>query len=339
MRNDTRLAFNAYLDQLATLNGVPSATAKFTVEPSVQQRLETRIQESSDFLGRVNIVGVDEQGGDKIGLGVSGPIASTTNTNTTDRSPRDPLALDETGYFCTQTNFDTFIRYATLDMWAKFKDFQTRLRDAILRRQALDRIMIGFNGVSRAATSDIVANPLLQDVNIGWLQKYRTHAAARVMAEVVAGSGAVKVGSGAGTDYKNLDALVYDAVGNLVDPWHREDTDLVAVMGRELLDDKYFPILNTTQAPTETLAADIIISQKRVGGLPAVRVPFVPAGTILVTRLDNLSIYYQNGTRRRKVDDNAKRDRIENYESSNEAYVVEDYGCGCVIENIQIINA
>lgn len=339
MRNDTRRLFNAYLAQLATLNNVESAAEKFTVEPSVQQTLETRIQESSAFLSQINVVGVPEQAGDKLGLGVSGPIASTTNTNTTDRATRDPLALDETGYFATQTNFDTHIRYATIDMWAKFKDFQARLRDAILRRQALDRIMVGFNGVSRAATSDPVANPLLQDVNIGWLQKYRAHAAARVMAEVVAESGKVKVGSASGTDYKNLDALVYDAVGNLIDPWFREDTELVAVMGRELLDDKYFPLLNTTQPPTETLAADVIISQKRVGGLPAVRVPFVPAGTILITRMDNLSIYWQEGTRRRTVVDNAKRDRIENYESSNEAYVVEDYGCGCVVENIEIDNS
>ncbi|WP_068634915.1 phage major capsid protein, P2 family [Thauera butanivorans] len=336
MRNDTRRLFNAYVEQLAKLNGVDSATAQFTVEPSVQQKLETKIQESSEFLGRINIVGVPEQAGDKLGLGISAPVASTTNTTLADRATRDLTTLDEQGYFCTQTNFDTHLTYAKIDMWAKFPDFQTRIRDVILRRQALDRIMIGFNGTSRAATSNPTTNPLLQDVNIGWLQKYRTHAAARVMAEVVAASGKVTVGAGAGKDYKNLDALVFDAVSNLIDPWYREDTALVAVMGRRLLDDKYFPIINTTQPPSETLAADVIISQKRVGGLPAVRVPFVPDGAILITRLDNLSIYWQEGTRRRKIDDNAKRDRIENYESSNEAYVVEDYGCGCLVENIEV---
>ena len=45
----------------------------------------------------------------------------------------------------------------------------------------------------------------------------------------------------------------------------------------------------------------------------------------LITRLDNLSIYWQEDTRRRSVIDNPKRDRIENFESVNEAYVVEDY--------------
>lgn len=337
MRNETRVLFNAYLAQLAQLNGIPDASVKFTVAPSVQQTLEEKIQESSDFLGRINIMGVTEQEGDKLGLGVGGPIASTTNTATTDRATSDVAGLDENGYRCEQINFDTHLTYGKLDAWAKFPQFQTMIRDAILKRMALDRILIGFNGTSRAATSDKGANPLLQDVGIGWLQKYRANAAARVLDEVVAASGAVKVGAGAGADYKNLDSLVFDAINNLIDPWHQEDTELVAICGRALLHDKYFPIVNATQAPTEQLAADLIISQKRIGNVPAVRVPGFPANAIMVTRLDNLSIYYQDGKRRRTVVDNAKRDRIENYESSNDAYVVEDYGLGCVIENIELV--
>ena len=335
MRNETRRLYNAYLDQVAKLNGVDSAAEKFTVEPSVQQTLETKIQESSEFLSGINMVGVAEQMGDKIGLGVSGPIASTTNTATTDRATRDVTVMDEQGYICTQTNFDTHLTYAKIDAWAKFQDFQTRIRDAILRRQALDRIMIGFNGTSRQASSDIATNPLLQDVNIGWLQKYRTHASDRVLAEVVAASGKVKVG--ATGDYKNLDALVYDAINNMVEPWYQEDAGLVAIMSRDLLADKYFPLINTANPPSEQAALDMVISQKRVGGVQAVRVPFMPAGKIFITSLENLSIYWQEGARRRTVVDNAKRDRIENYESSNEAYVIEDYGFGCLVENIELV--
>lgn len=333
MRNETRIAFNAYLAQIATLNGVPSANEKFTVTPTVQQRLESKIQESSDFLGRINIVGVTEQQGAKLGLGVGSTIASTKDTTIADRTPTDPSSLDETGYNCTQTNYDTALRYAKLDMWAKFPNFQTLLRDAILKRQALDRMTIGFHGTSRAATSNRVANPLLQDVNIGWLQKYRTDAAARVMDEG-ANVGAVRIGAAAGRDYYNLDALVFDVVASLIEPWYRSDPNLVVILGRDLLHDKYFPLVNQTQAATETLASDIIISQKRVGGLQAVSVPYFPDGALQVTTLDNLSIYWQEGARRRTVVDNAKRDQIENYESSNDAYVVEDYGRGCVVENI-----
>lgn len=335
MKNTTRQHFDAYLAQVAQLNGVTDATKKFTVDPSVQQTLEEHIQESSAFLGKINIVGVSEQKGQKIGLGVGTPIASTTNTATTDRAPKDPTTLGNDDYECTQTNSDTYITYQKLDAWAKFPDFQTKIRDAILKRQALDRMTIGFNGTSRAATSDLTTNPLLQDVNVGWLQKYRANAAARVLAEVVSASGQVTVGVSG--DYKNLDALVFDCINNLIDPWYQENTDLVAIMGRDLLHDKYFPLIDKTLAPTETLASDIIISQKRVGGLQAVRAPSFPAGKILITSLENLSIYWQEGSRRRTVVDNAKRDRIENYESSNDAYVVEDYGFGCLIENITLV--
>lgn len=335
MHNQTRVLLNAYLEQVAKLNGIPDATTKFTVSPAVQQTMENKIQESSQFLSSINVMPVSDQEGEKIGLGVSGTVASTTDTTQADRQTTDLTSLaDMHTYRCEQTNFDTHIRYATLDAWARFPDFQTRLRDAILQRQALDRMTIGFNGVARAATSNRAANPLLQDVNKGWLQQYRDNAAARVMNRGAA-AGVLKVG--AGGDYANLDALVYDVVNNLLDAWYQEDPSLVVICGRKLLHDKYFPIISQATTNVERVAADMVISQKRIGGLPAVRVPFFPANAVMVTSLKNLSMYYQDGTRRRTVLDNAKRDRIENYESGNEAYVVEDYGFGGVAENIQLV--
>lgn len=332
MRNDTRRLFNAYLQQLAQLHGVDDVTTKFAAAPAVAQTLETRIQESSEFLGRINMYGVTEQMGEKIGLGVTGPLAGTTDTAAQDRETRDISSLDDRGYVCTQTNFDTHLTYAKLDAWAKFPDFQARIRDAIIKLMALNRIMIGWNGTSRAATSNPATNPLLQDVNIGWLQKMRTENAARVMSEVVDASGQITIG--AGSDFENLDALVFSMVSEFIQPWYQEDPELVVVCGRQLLADKYFPIINKPNAPSEMLAADIVTSQKRIGNLPAVRVPYFPANGLLVTRLDNLSLYWQEGTRRRTVVDNAKRDRIENYESVNEAYVIEDLGCAAMAENI-----
>lgn len=335
MKNPTRVLYNAYLSQLANLSGVPDASTKFTVAPAVQQTLESKMQESSDFLSRINVSLVTEQEGEKLGLGVGSTIAGRTNTALKDRETRDVGTLDSTLYRTEKTDFDTHIRYSTLDAWARHPDFQTKLRDAILQRQALDRITIGFNGTSKAADTNRGLNPLLQDVNIGWLEQYRLKAPARVMAEGAAAGSNIKIG--AAGDYANLDALVFDLVNSLLDPWHQEDTGLVVICGRKLLHDKYFPIVNQDQANTEKVAADLIISQKRIGGLPAVRVPYFPADAVLVTRLDNLSLYVQEGSRRRSVVDNAKRDRIENYESSNDAYVVEDFGAGGMAENIELL--
>ncbi|MBA0216764.1 phage major capsid protein, P2 family [Pectobacterium brasiliense] len=342
MRKETRFKFNAYLTQLAAINGVEVETLskKFSVEPSVTQSLMEVVQESSDFLTRINIVPVAELTGEKIGLGVSGSVASTTDTSNGDeRETADLLSLAARQYKCEQMNFDFHIRYNTLDLWARFQDFQLRLRNAIAKRQSLDYIMAGFNGVKRSATSDRAKYPLLQDVAVGWLQKYRNESPARVMDKVTGEDGTVisdVIRVGENGDYETLDALVMNNTETLLDPWHVEDPDLVVICGRQLLSDKYFPLVNKQQENSEMLAADVIVSQKRIGNLPAVRVPYFPANALMITRLDNLSIYYMDDSHRRHIEEVAKRDRIENYESIKQDYVVEDYGCGCLIENIQL---
>lgn len=334
MQPVTRLKFNAAMTQLAALNEVETVSQKFNVTPSVQQKLKEKIQESSEFLKRINIYLVNDQSAEAIGMGISRPIASRTNTNNSDRQTKDPTALDNRFYFCRKTDFDTSIKYQKMDQWAKFKNFYAMFRGLIIKRQALDRIMIGFNGTSIAADTDIVANPKLQDVNKGWLQKMREENESRVMK-----SGAVqnKITIGKTGDYKNLDALVMNITDEMIDEVHQENPDLVVMCNRKTVSDKYFPLVNKDQENTEKLAADIIISQKRMGNLPVYSVPFFPEGIILVTTFDNLSIYMQEGAMRRTVIDNPKRDQIENYESSNEDYYIEDLGLACMAENIEIL--
>ncbi|MCY3159905.1 P2 family phage major capsid protein, partial [Acinetobacter baumannii] len=84
MKKKTRFAFNAYRQQLARMNGVEveELSSKFTVEPAVQQALEDQIQQSAAFLAMINIIGVTEQSGQLLGLGVGSTIAGTTDTTT-----------------------------------------------------------------------------------------------------------------------------------------------------------------------------------------------------------------------------------------------------------------
>ncbi|MGQ5369361.1 P2 family phage major capsid protein, partial [Xanthomonas arboricola pv. corylina] len=44
MQNATRLQFNQFAEQIAKLNGITSAFHSFAVDPTVQQKLETRMQ-------------------------------------------------------------------------------------------------------------------------------------------------------------------------------------------------------------------------------------------------------------------------------------------------------
>lgn len=336
MRNETRLVFTALAAQIALLNGVANATEKFNVSPTVQQTLETAMQESSDFLARINLIGVIEQTGEALLLGVNGPIASRTDTaGGNRRTPAQRQALTKDSYACVQTNYDSAFPYSLLDAWAKFKDFQVRLSNAIIQRQALDRIMVGFNGVSAAAATNRDTYPLLQDVNIGWLQKIRTKAEDRVLDEGVEDSGKVTVG--AGGDYKTLDGLVFDAV-QMLDPWHRSRPDLVVLVSRDLMHEKLLKAVEKGAASNqEENAAQEVVSRARLGGLPVVDAPFFPEGTVLVTFLKNLSIYWQEGARRRHLKDEPEYDRIADYQSSNDAYVVEDFGAVALVENIEAV--
>lgn len=328
MRADTRKKFREYSANQARINGADSASESFAVTPSVQQRLEQKMQQSSAFLQKINIIGVNDLTGEKIGVGVSSTIAGRTDTTQGDRQPFDPSDLTGNTYLCVSTEFDTSLSWAKMDAWAAQGNFQPLVRNAILSRQALDRIMIGFNGASVAKQTDRSKNPLLQDVNKGWLQHIREDKPSAVMK-------GVKVGTG--QSYQNLDALVFDAVNELIAEEYRDDPSLVAIVGRGLMDDKYFPLINNYQKPNEQVSADLIISQKRLGKMQAVQAPFMPAGTVLITSLDNLSIYYQTGGRRSYVIDNPKRKRVENYDSSNDAYVVEEYAKTCLIEGIELV--
>ncbi|WP_333701168.1 phage major capsid protein, P2 family [Sphingobium yanoikuyae] len=353
MRNETRKLFKAYVSQIALVNGVEDATVKFSVAPVVEQKLEEKIQESSDFLQQINVVGVPAQQGDKVGVTVTRPLASRTNTaGGNRRTPGDPTdTTDDGGYHCRQTNFDHAIKYSKLDAWRHRPEFQTLLRDVILKQQGRDRIMIGFNGTSVAVQTNIADNPLLQDVNEGWLHKIRTHAPERVLddgALTAEGTEAIYVAAGgevvdqdatnvdtADADFANLDALAFDML-DLLDPWHRSDTDLVVIVGWKLVKDKYQNLLQAAgDTATEREAAHRILTlPKQMAGKRAVIVPFFPEDAILITSLDNLSIYWQEETRRRQIKDEPSLDQIENYESVNEAYVVEDYGRTAFAENI-----
>ncbi len=358
MRNETRVVFNSMLGRIAQLNGVDVSVLtgqhEFAVAPVVQQKLEEVIQASSEFLTKINVIPVKEQEGSKVGLGVTRPIASRTLTNSATgvrRRPIDPTdTLDKGKYRCEQTNSDTAIKYAKLDMWAHKPEFQKLYGEVIVKQRGRDRIMIGWNGVAKADNTDIVAFPLLQDVNFGWLYKIRTFAPARHIAGgafaaatrngqgVVTAPGKIYIAAGTpGTDvdYVNLDALVFDAI-EIMDEWHRDDTDIVVIVGRDLVQDRFLNVINAAgDKATEMEARNRILTlPKQVGGKTAIMVPFFPQNALLVTKLDNLSIYVQEGTQRRQLKEEPEFDQLADYQSVNEAYVVEDYGCCALVENI-----
>ncbi len=332
---------HGYFEQVAELNNLPEGTdafatvaRNFTVEPSVQQVLIDKQTEATSLLSEVNVELVDELKGEKLHLGLDGKIVSSrTDVAAAPRAPKSLWALDDDKYECRDTHFDTYLTYAQLDKWAKLDDFEARIAAHLVEAQRADRIKIGFNGTAHVPNTDRDTNPLGEDVNVGWLERLRLNAPENVIknGKVV---NEVSFGADATTDFKTLDGLVITMVQELIDSWHHNRNDLVVLVSRELLDDKYHDYYNKIQAPSEQLATQTIDLTRRLGRYQAKIVPWFPAGTVAATFMKNLSIYEQAGSRRRKLDDNAARSRFDNFESFNEDYVIEDFGAMAMVENI-----
>ena len=343
MKPLTKEKFNALRESIAEVNGVDNVAEKFTVIPDVEQSIVDNMTESSSFLEQINIIPVGSQQGQRLGLGVGGPIAGRTNTDDEDRKTSDVGDLTGDQYFCKQTNFDTHQKYKTLDAWARFPDFEERYRGAVLHRKSLDSIMIGWNGVEAAEKTNKVEYPLLQDLNIGWPEKVRRSAPVRMMgydSDGAANNDVFKVGEGS-PNYATLDALAFDMSSSLLDSWHVGSDDLVLILGRELWVNHGLTLYNENRPASEKNALQVWFANETVGGLKTVTVPFFNSRGMVITSYDNLSIYFEADAVRRAIIDNPKRDRVEEYLSTNDAYVVEDYGkfAGIRGNAIQLKNA
>lgn len=343
---NTRRMVEDYMVRQANLNHISFSNLKshYSVNPTVQQRLENTIKDSTELTQKINIIGVDDQEGEKVLLDTTGPIARTNSTSdgVKRRNPATVHDLESRRYHCKQVNYDTFISFSQLDAWSAHPDFQIRITNQIAKQVALDRIMIGFNGKSHALISDPVANPLLQDVDTGWIEHIRLQASERVMKDVTLTARDMDNKVVAPGQYNNPDALVQDVRSSLLDEWHKDAPDLVVIMGRDLFNTLRLPLINTmspTNPNSEMLTGQLIVSSRMIGGLPVYLAPFFPKDAMLITSFSNLSIYFQKGSLRRLLREEPEYNRIATYQSMNDAYVVEDYGKCALIEGLKFAQA
>jgi glucose/arabinose dehydrogenase len=140
---------------------------------------------------------------------------------------------------------------------------------------------------------------------------------------------------GAGADYKSLDGLVFDAVQNLLEPWHSQAATSWPSQAATCSTTSSSRWSTTPRPPPKPWRRTLCAAS--AAGQPAGNHrAFLPDGTVMVTSLANLSIYFQEGARRMHVKEAPERDRVETYESSNDAFVIEDLGKAALVENIEI---
>lgn len=355
------------LDQLfaaiGNANGTRNVARNFSLSPTSEQRLEDLQRESVGFLQRVNVMGVRDLQGQVIGLGTSNMVASRKSRSTLPRKPRYVGQMQDRKYQLYSTLFDTMLPWEVIDAWSKFPDFAARYARHVAVSVGLSRISVGFNGVEAADDTDAEDNPLGEDVNIGWLHKLRLERPDHVMGRATVTAGGVTTATGAAApiyigpdsnhsegDYKNIDALAYELIAGMPS-YARASTDHVVIVSQDLVDEKYFPMINRPIADTidggrstsDQVVSDLIMSTKQIGGRPAAIAPFFPEGTMAITPLgranatdsSNLSLYYQEGSRRRYIKDEPENmAALVDYNSVNEGYVIESTDYMTMAENI-----
>ncbi len=319
MKESTRKEFSKILKGMASTYGVDSVERQFSVMPSKAQTLQDKIVEKSGFLPQINVVPVTDMQGENILGGLPGPISGRIDTSADkERVPRDVLNLSAYPYVLVQTNSDVCIRYVTLDSWAKFPNMFERFQRYTTERIANDRELVGWYGKSAAKNTDISKNPMLQDVNKGWIQYMRDNLPKNILETGKKKAGEIRVGKGG--DFEGLDHAVSDLVTGI--PLYLRK-DLTVLIGDELiLWEKQRLYKSISLSPKEkTSATQSLMS---FGGVGDWQTPsnFPPRG-LVITPTKNLSIYYQEESWRRHLKDKPEKDRWEDFNSRNEGYTVE----------------
>ena len=293
-------------------------TKQFSIEPTMEQKLQDKIVEKSEFLGMINVISVDEMSGEVILGYANGPASGRTDTSGDNkRKPRNLLGMESSTYQLHNTDSDVYITFKTIDIWAKFKDLPTRYTGYVQGRIANDREIIGWYGEKAEATTNLETYPMMQDVNKGWMQIMREKKPGNIIVEGVEGSGVIKIGKGG--DYENLHHAVADMKMGI--PKYLRN-NLIVLVGDELVGEQQVALYKATgDTPTE----NVLVSQATalIGGLPWMTPSNFPGRGLVVTTLSNLSIYHQGGSWRRFIKENPEMNRIDDFNSRNEGYVVE----------------
>ncbi len=339
LKKETIDCLNAYTEKQAELNNISVETAKsgikFAVTPQVQYTWVERLPTPTGFLSKIDIDTCEDQIIESLGFSEPGLVSSTTDTaGGTARTPSNLGGPDAVQYTCVKINHDTYVSFDELNKLARKEDkFQLRLRDLRLESKRLDIMRIGFNGTTHAKTSNKAANPLGQDVAIGWLQRVRTNSPEHNITEIVKDSGVVKIGKGQA--HTSLDQLVVDALSIIPAQYHN---GLEVFVSKDLMVDRQMKMVEKSTV-TELGKEITQEAYYNINGLTATTPPFFPDGTLMITHPKNLALRIQEGSQRasNKVQD--EYDRYVMFQQANEAFCIHNYEAIVLVENIELEDA
>ncbi|MFA0114230.1 P2 family phage major capsid protein [Vibrio sp. 10N.261.46.E11] len=329
MNIETIKKLNQYRSDKQKKYNTDDQDGMFNVDAS-QATLEIEsIRQTDEFLSRVNLVSVGLLVGEGIGLGSGKLIAARVDTlrggTRTARKIKPDVAMQ---YECHQINFDCAISFETMDAYAHHDNFSDCLEREIRKHSNLDLIRVGFFGKQAADNSNVTLNPNGEDVTKGWIQALRDNRPESILEKK-----GYPVNIGQGGDYLTVNDAVC-AVKDKVAARHRDVNDLVVLLGSDLVAHDRASFYQKQIDPKQPVhQIELRQIKESYGAMPAFMPSCFPARGIMVTSFDNLSIYFLNHSFRRSFGKrNDSKNLIENFESAQVCYVIEQLDKAAAIE-------
>ncbi|MCX0230659.1 phage major capsid protein, P2 family [Escherichia coli] len=267
LNNRARDLLDKYSAGMAQQFGARDTSRYFSLNDPQENALRLALLESVEFLNMITCLDVDQLSGQVISVGSS---VLHTGRSENGRFIRQ-VGVDGNDYSLVETDSCAALRWDLLSVWANAgkdeNEFYNLVQAFTTQAFALDMLRIGFNGKSRAKTTDPVANPNGEDVNIGWHERMKTLLGGnQIMTDPV-------VLDEAG-DYKSLDAMASDLINAKIPAQFRNDPRLVVLVGADLVAAEQYRLYQAADRPTEKIAAQMLGST--IAGRQAIIPPFMP---------------------------------------------------------------
>lgn len=314
LNNRARDLLDKYSAGMAQHFGAAAPGRYFSLTDPQETALRLALLESVEFLNMISCLDVDQLSGQVVSVGSS---ALHTGRSKDSRFTRR-VGIDGNDYSLVETDSCAALRWDLLSVWANSgkdeNEFFNLVQTFSTQAFALDMLRIGFNGKTRAETTDPAASPNGEDVNIGWHERMKSfNGGSQIITDAV-----VLDDKG---DYRGLDAMASDLINAKIPAQFRSDPRLVVLVGADLVAAEQYRLYQAADRPTEKIAAQMLGST--IAGRPAIIPPFIPGKRMAVTTLANLQILTQRNTRMRKAEFVEDRKQFENKYLRNEGYAVE----------------
>lgn len=301
----------------------------FEVAPVMETKLRKAILGSSDILSKINMFDVQQISGRAVTLG-SDKLA--TGRKSGGRFSGRGIDLDEDKYELKVTDSVIDVGWELLAAWINSGtqgEFNNKLNSHTNEQFASDIVRVGWNGTHAAKNTDPDAFPNGEDINEGWHARVMRLAPDQI---VTAGENGITIyfdpdgekdaNGKLKAHYKTLDAMASDLINNHMPERFHNASDLVVLVGRDLVSAAQYKLFTEADKPSEHNEAQLL--SKSIAGRPAYVPAYFPGNRMVITSFKNLSVYTQKGSRRRKIKDNDDKACLESFYWRMEGYMVED---------------